>query len=180
VTDKDKRYRYCPICAAPLTKQSINGENRKACKKNSCDYIEWNNPTPVLAAIVQAADKIVLVRALGWPEDWFGLVTGFHESGETAENGVVREVKEELGLSCQVESLVGVYSFFQMNQVIIAYHVLLDQGDIVLDVNELVDYKKIPISELQPWPSGTGIAVQDWLKTKGIEKEPMSFLRTKK
>jgi NADH pyrophosphatase NudC (nudix superfamily) len=180
MSNEEKRYRYCPICATPLKKQSINGENRKACGKNSCNYIEWNNPIPVLAAIVQAGDNVVLVRALGWPEDWFGLVTGFHESGETAEDGVVREVKEELGLNCQVEGLVGVYSFFQMNQVIIAYHVLLDKGDIALDVNELVDYKKIPIKELQPWPSGTGMAVQDWLKTKGIEKEPMPFLRTKK
>ena len=176
---EDKRHSFCPICATPLTKQAINGENRRACAKESCDYVEWNNPTPVLAAIAQTGDNVVLVRAIGWPKDWFGLVTGFHESGETAEDGVVREVKEELGLDCQVESLVGVYSFFQMNQVIIAYHVLLDEGDIMLDENELVDYKKIPIEELQPWPSGTGKAVQDWLKTKGIEKEPMPFLRTK-
>ena len=76
--------------------------------------------------------------------------------------------------------MVGVYSFFQMNQVIIAYHVMLDEGDIRLDSTELVDYKKIPINELQPWPSGTGKAVQDWLKTKGINKEPMPFLRAKK
>ena len=177
---ENKRHSFCPICATPLTKQSINGENRKACTKESCDYIEWNNPTPVVAAIVQAGDSIILVRAIGWPKDWFGLVTGFHESGETAEDGVVREVKEELGLDCQVESLVGVYSFFQMNQVIIAYHVLLEAGDIMLDATELVDYKKIPIEELQPWPSGTGKAVQDWLQTKGIEKEPMPFLRAKK
>jgi len=177
---ENKRHSFCPICAAPLTKQSINGENRKACTKESCDYIEWNNPTPVVAAIVQEGDSIVLVRAIGWPKDWFGLVTGFHESGETAEDGVAREVKEELGLDCQVESLVGVYSFFQMNQVIIAYHVLLDKGDITLDARELVDYKKIPINKLQPWPSGTGKAVQDWLKTKGIEKELMPFLRAKK
>ena len=67
-----------------------------------------------------------------------------------------------------------------MNQVIIAYHVLLDKGDIKLDARELVDFKTIPIEELQPWPSGTGKAVQDWLKTKGIEKEPMPFLRAKK
>jgi len=176
----DKRYSFCPICATALTRQSINGEDRKACTQESCNYVEWNNPTPVVAAIVQAGDNVVLVRALGWPKDWFGLVTGFHESGETAADGVAREVKEELGLECQVESLVGVYSFFQMNQIIIAYHVLLDKGDITLDKKELVDYKKIPIDELQPWPSGTGMAVQDWLKTKGIEKEPMPFLRAQK
>ena len=174
------RHMYCPICATPLSKQQVNGENRRACANASCDYVEWNNPTPVVAAIAQTGNSVVLVQAIGWPKDWFGLVTGFHESGETAEEGVVREVKEELGLDCQVESLVGVYSFFQMNQVIIAYHVLLDKGDIVLDATELVDYKKIPIEELQPWPSGTGKAVQDWLKTKGIEKEVMPFLRTQK
>ena len=176
----ETRHMYCPICATPLSKQQVNGENRRACANPSCDYVEWNNPTPVLAAIAQTGNNVVLVQAIGWPKDWFGLVTGFHESGETAEEGVVREVKEELGLGCQVESLVGVYSFFQLNQVIIAYHVLLDKGDVTLDKTELVNYKKIPIKKLQPWPSGTGKAVQDWLKTKGIEKETMSFLRTKK
>ena len=176
----ETRHMYCPICATPLSKQHVNGENRRACTNASCDYVEWNNPTPVVAAIAQTGDSVVLVQALGWPKDWFGLVTGFHEAGETAEEGIAREVKEELGLGCRVESLVGVYSFFQMNQVIITYHVLLDKGDITLDATELVDYKKIPIEELQPWPSCTGKAVQDWLKTKGIEKEAMPFLRTKK
>jgi len=176
----ETRHIYCPICATPLSKQQVNGENRRACTNPSCDYVEWNNPTPVLAAIAQTGNSVVLVQAIGWPKDWFGLVTGFHESGETAEEGVAREVEEELGLGCRVVSLVGVYSFFQLNQEIIAFHVLLDKGDITLDKTELVDYKKIPIEKLQPWPSGTGKAVQDWLKTKGIEKETMSFLRTKK
>ena len=176
----ETRHIYCPICATPLSKQQVNGENRRACTNLSCEYVEWNNPTPVLAAIAQTGNSVVLVQAIGWPKDWFGLVTGFHESGETAEEGVAREVEEELGLGCRVVSLVGVYSFFQLNQVIIAFHVLLDKGDITLDKTELVDYKKIPIEKLQPWPSGTGKAVQDWLKTKGIEKETMSFLRTKK
>ena len=176
----ETRHMYCPICATPLSKQQVNGENRRACANASCDYVEWNNPTPVVAAIAQTGNNVVLVQAIGWPKDWFGLVTGFHEAGETAEEGVVREIKEELGLGCQVESLVGVYSFFQLNQVIIAYHVLLDKGDIILDKTELVNHKKIPIEKLQPWPSGTGQAVQDWLKTKGIDKEVMPFLRTKK
>ena len=176
----ETRHMYCPICATPLSKQQVNGENRRACANPSSDYEEWNNPTPVLAAIAQTGNSVVLVQAIGWPKNWFGLVTGFHESGETAEEGVAREVEEELGLGCRVVSLVGVYSFFQLNQVIIAFHVLLDKGDITLDKTELVDYKKIPIEKLQPWPSGTGKAVQDWLKTKGIEKEVMPFLRTKK
>ena len=152
----ETRHMYCPICATPLSKQQVNGENRRACANPSCDYVEWNNPTPVLAAIAQTGNNVVLVQAIGWPKDWFGLVTGFHEAGETAEEGVVREIKEELGLGCQVESLVGVYSFFQLNQVIIAYHVLLDKGDITLDKQNWLTTKKYPSRNSNPGPAAPG------------------------
>ena len=38
--------------------------------------------------------EIVLVRSNGWPESWFGLVTGFLEKSETPAEGCLREVKE--------------------------------------------------------------------------------------
>jgi NADH pyrophosphatase NudC (nudix superfamily) len=168
-------YRFCPICSSPLSETIESGMKRKSCQKNDCEYVHWNNPTPVLAAITHRKNEVILIQAIGWPKHWYSLVTGFHEAGETAEEGALREVKEELGLNGEVKSLVGVYSFFQMNQVIIAYDVLVEEGDITLDSTELVDYKIVKTKNVRPWPSGTGQAMKDWLKTQGITNEELPF-----
>src|SRR5262245_5236726 len=97
----------------------IDGCVRLACSSR-CGYVFYGNPTPVVAAIVERDGAVVLVRNKGWPESWFGLVTGFLERGETPEQGVLREVKEELGLAGDVGELVGVYAFIERNQIIIA------------------------------------------------------------
>ena len=168
-------YKFCPVCTEPLESKTVGGAKRKQCTDKECVFVFWNNPTPVLAAITHRRDEVILIQAIGWPKHWYSLVTGFHESGETAEEGVLREVKEELGLNGTVQSLVGVYSFFEMNQVIIAYDVLVDEGDITLDPNELVDYKIIKTQELKTWPSGTGQAAKDWLASQGIANKELSF-----
>ena len=168
-------YKFCPICSSPLTQTIESGITRKSCIQTDCEYVHWNNPTPVLAAIAHRNDEVILVQAIGWPKHWYSLVTGFHEAGETAEEGVLREVKEEIGLNSEVKSLIGVYSFLQMNQVIIAYDVLVEEGEITLDRTELVDYKTIKTKDIRPWPSGTGQAVKDWLDKQGITNKEMAF-----
>jgi NAD+ diphosphatase len=132
---------------------------RLACP--SCGWIHYDNPTPVVAAIVQQGDEVILVAQHGWPESWFGLVTGFLERHETPEAGVLRELDEELGLRGTVESLVGAYSFEQKNELIVAYHVKAE-GEVRLGA-ELRAIKRVPIAKLKPWPFGTGLAVKDWL-----------------
>ena len=102
------------------------------------------------------------------------------EAGESPEEGIAREVREEIGLDCKVGSLLGVYEFIQMNQIIIAYDVFLSQGEIKLDKEELVDFKLVSSSDLRPWPSGTGQAVKKWLHQRGIENEEIEFKKFKK
>lgn len=130
------------------------------------DFVFWNNPLPVVAAIVQMGPgehegEVVLVRNHGWPEKMFGLVTGFLEKGESPEQGVLRELREELGLEGEVVRLVGVYSFEQRNELIVAYHVRA-HGTIALG-EEIAQVKSVPREKLRPWPFGTGLAVKDWL-----------------
>ena len=60
----------------------------------SCDYVFWNNPTPVVAAIIELNDTIILVRNKGWPEKMYGLITGFLEKGEPPEAGILRELEK--------------------------------------------------------------------------------------
>lgn len=121
------------------------------------------SPVPVVAAIVEHEGAVVLVRGHGWPDGWYGLVTGFLEFEENPDAAVRREVGEELGLVVETGSLVGVvYPFVQMNQVIIASH-LKTSGEIAIDGSELAGFKRVPLDELTPWDFGTGATVRDFL-----------------
>lgn len=158
--------KFCLRCGTALTAHEEEGRSRPRCP--SCGWIHYGNPTPVVAAIVEHREndadepRIVLVRNHGWPAKWLGVVTGFLEAGESPEEGIVREVKEELGLeNAIVRSLVGVYAFAQRNELIVAYHVSA-VGPITLGA-ELEAHKRVAIEKLQPWPFGTGHAVKDWL-----------------
>jgi NAD+ diphosphatase len=156
-----ERRAFCVRCGGRLVPTKESGVDRRGCEKEGCGYIDYDNPTPVVAAIVQVGEDVILVRPPSFPEKFFGLVTGFLERGERPDEGVVREVKEEIGLDAKVEALIGVYPFFMMNQVIITYHVTAE-GEITLG-EEIAAYKRIPIAKLRPWPMGTGEAVRDFL-----------------
>lgn len=174
---RPEKMKFCPQCGKTLILAEHGGRARKACPDTSCGYVHWNNPIPVIAAIVERNDHVVLVRSIGWPDGWYGLVTGFLEAGETPEEGVMREVKEEIGIEPVFGRFIGVYPFRRMNQVIMAYHVTAHEGDISLDTTELEGYKEVPIDQVVPWAAGTGYALRDWLKSKGIEKEPIKLRR---
>ena len=158
---------YCPLCRQELVTGHIGGRDRSVCPSGECDYVKWDNPIPVVAAIVELDGHIVLTRNKGWPEKWYGLVAGFLERGETPEAGVLREVREELGLSGEIAAFVGYYSYHQRNQLILAFHVTA-AGEITLG-DELEDARLVAPEEVRPWKIGTGPALRDWLNTKGIQ-----------
>lgn len=161
-----KSFNYCPLCGKSLITMQRGDRERLACPDSSCGFVHWDNPTPVVAAVLEHQGNIVLVRSHGWPEKWFGLVTGFLEKGESPEEAVLREVKEETGLEATSVAFIGHYPFAQMNQIIIAYHVEAKGGEIVLDTQELAGYKEVPIEKVKPWPMATGLALRDWLERR--------------
>ena len=154
------KFNYCPSCAAPLVQTCGDGPPRQPCTAG-CGFVHYDNPTPVVAAIVQVEQDVVLVQNEGWPGSWFGLVTGFVEKQEAPDRAILREVSEELGLDGEIIELVGVYGFEAMNQTIITYHVMAD--GVPHAGEELRAIKLVPVGELKPWPMGTGRAVADWL-----------------
>lgn len=153
--------RFCPRCARELIDRTAVDVVRRVCPDDACGYVFYDNPLPVVAALLEHEGSVLLVRSRGWPAGWFGLVTGFLERGETAEQGIVREVKEETGLDAEVAGLIGVYDFVERNEVIIAYHVR-GHGSVTLG-DELEAFKPVAPEKLRAWPFGTGHAVRDWL-----------------
>ena len=166
-------FQFCPSCATPLQfiVQAEDGGDKERLRCPACGWTHWNNPTPVLAAIVEYRGQVLLARNAAWPGKMFALITGFMEAGESPQEGIAREVKEETNLDVTQVNLVGAYEFLRMNQVIIAYPVVA-HGDVRLSP-ELVDYRLVDLPDLRCWPAGTGYALADWLRTRG--HEPVFF-----
>ncbi len=164
--------RFCQQCgtALQLIELAEDGGPKQRLRCPACGWTHWNNPTPVLAAVVECTDRggrILLARNAAWAGRMFALITGFMEAGETAQQGITREVAEETNLQVHALSLIGVYDFQRMNQVIICFHAQAT-GDIKLSP-ELAEYKLFAPADVRCWPAGTGHAMADWLRSRGYE-----------
>jgi len=173
-------YRYCPRCATELQplSQLEDGGHKVRLRCPACGWTHWNNPTPVLAAVIECADRegrVLLARNAAWSGRMFALITGFMEAGESPEHGIRREVAEETALQVDALNLIGVYEFERMNQVIIAYHAVA-RGEIRLSP-ELAEYKLFAPQDIVCWPAGTGFALADWLRSRGHEPRFMELRR---
>jgi len=173
-------FRFCPACGTglQLIEQLEDGGLKVRLRCPACSWTHWNNPTPVLAAVIECADqggRVLLARNAAWSGRMFALITGFMEAGETPEEGITREVAEETSLEVLKLDLIGVYDFQRMNQIIIAYHAVA-RGEVRLSP-ELVEYKMFEPADLVCWPAGTGYALAEWLRRRGIEPKFMDFPR---
>ena len=164
--------RFCLHCGQGLVPQTLpeDGGAKERLRCLACGWTHWNNPTPVLAAVVECSDRdgqVLLARNAAWPGRMFALITGFMEAGETPQEGIRREVAEETALEVEQLGLIGVYDFQRMNQVIIAYHALA-RGEVRLSP-ELSEYRLFAPAQLRCWRAGTGYALADWLRSRGHE-----------
>ncbi len=165
-------HRFCPHCATALQPIVLaeDGGDKQRLRCPACTWTHWNNPTPVLAAVIECMDRdgqLLLACNAAWPGRFFGLITGFMEAGETPQDGITREVVEETSLQVESLSLIGVYDFQRMNQLIVAYHVQA-RGEVRLSP-ELSEFKLFTPERVRCWRAGTGHALADWLRGRGHE-----------
>lgn len=144
--------KFCPQCGSALRKKQIDELERLACDR-TCGYVHWDNPTPVVAAIVRCNEKFILARNAKWPEGRFSLIAGFLEAFESPEPAILRETQEELGLIGQTATFIGHYTFPQRNQIIIAYLVEAT-GEIQLNKQELLEALELSAEELKAFDFG--------------------------
>lgn len=99
---------YCWECGGKAESVFADGRVRKVCTE--CKTILYENPFPTTAAlVVNSNDELLLVKRSVRPaKGHWCLPGGFLELGESPEQGVLRELKEETNLEGQVQSLIGI------------------------------------------------------------------------
>lgn len=98
--------RYCLHCGTSLSVAKLDGRERPRCER--CGWIWWGHAMPVVLVLaVSPIGKVVLTRDRRFPPERWGLVAGYIERGETAEQAALRELEEEAGLIGRAARVVG-------------------------------------------------------------------------
>ncbi|MBM3324643.1 MAG: NUDIX hydrolase [Calditrichaeota bacterium] len=101
--------RYCTVCGGVLDRVEIEERSRSVC--GACGRIHYVNPIPSVVAVLEQEGKVLLVqRAVQPGKGYWCLPGGFIETGETAQDAIAREVREETGLECRPLELLDVCS----------------------------------------------------------------------
>src|SRR6185295_4409721 len=103
--------RYCSRCGRDLIERYVPEERRMRRRCEGCGLIQYENPRVVASVIVERDGLLLLQRRAMEPRAGFWTFPGgFLEVGEGAEDGAVRETREETGLDVTLTGLLGVYS----------------------------------------------------------------------
>lgn len=101
-------YKFCPQCKTELKTKIDEGYKRLYCPK--CDFVYYNNSRPTASAVITDGNKVLLCRRDIEPfKNFWDLPGGFLEEGEHPEEGVRREIKEELGIEIEIIDMLGIF-----------------------------------------------------------------------
>jgi NADH pyrophosphatase NudC (nudix superfamily) len=99
-------FLFCPYDGTRLTPRHAEGVSRPTCP--ACDFVDYANPKPCVAVLIEQAGKLLLgKRAVEPAKGMWDILGGFIDAGETAENAVHREIKEETGLDVTITRYLG-------------------------------------------------------------------------
>src|SRR2546428_6987677 len=90
------RMKFCPSCASPLSPRELEGHTRLVCSSETCGYVFYDNPAPVVAALIEHGETVLLVRNKGWPEKGYGLSPGSRVKGPPPHQADRRAARQRL------------------------------------------------------------------------------------
>jgi NAD+ diphosphatase len=138
------RHRFCPNCGAPT--RVVEGGWRRDCP--SCKVQHFPRTDPVAIMLPIAGDRCVLGRSPRFAASMWSCLAGFIEPGETIEDAVRREVREEVGIVCGRVSYFASQPWPFPMSLMIGCHAEAMSEDIVIDRSELEDARWFDREEL--------------------------------
>lgn len=183
----DRHTRYCGVCGAPM---ELHTDISKRCTR--CGREVWPQLATAIIVLVhrkridvstrEEVDEVLLVHARNFRGNFYGLVAGFVETGETLEEAVHREVMEETGITIRNLRYFGSQPWPYPCGLMVGFHADYESGDIHLQAEELSKGAWFRRDHLPQIPEKLSIArrlIDDWLENN-FENNSTNYCQNKK
>ena len=157
----DHQHQYCGICGAPMEWASIIS---KRCTR--CGEELWPKLSTAIIVLVCRGEEALLVKAKNFRRDYYGLVAGFVETGETLEECVAREVMEETGLRIENIRYFASQPWPYPMGLMIGFKADYVEGDIALrdgELREAAFFTRDTVPAIPGKMSMARMLIDDWL-----------------
>ena len=119
-----RRHRFCANCGKPT--EHADGGHERHCP--ACDAHHFPRTDPVVIVRVVDGARLLLGRQARWPEGRFSVLAGFVEPGETLEEAVRREVREESSVEVGEAGYVASQPWPFPSSLMIGFHAVANGG----------------------------------------------------
>jgi NAD+ diphosphatase len=138
------RHRFCPNCGAATVLSQAGW--RRDCPSCKAEHFPRTDPVVIMLAI--AGERCVLGRSPRFPQTMWSCLAGFAEPGESIEEAVRREVREEVGLTCARVKYFASQPWPFPSSLMIGCHAEALTEEIVIDKSEIEDARWFDREEL--------------------------------
>lgn len=145
---------FCGKCGLPSENKS--DELARICP--SCGTIVYPTISPAIIVAVEKDDSILLARAANFKRNMYSVIAGFLEPGETLDDCVRREVKEEVGIEVKNIKYFGSESWPYPNSLMIGFTAEYAGGNLTIDKKEINDANWYKVDNLPQIPSNISIS----------------------
>ncbi len=160
--DWRRNHRYCGRCGSPTA--LVDGDRATRCP--SCGLFNYPRLSPAVIMTVEREGSILLAHGVNFQPGVYSCVAGFVEPGESLEEAVAREVREETGIEVNDIRYFGSQPWPFPNSLMIGFNATYAGGDIVLEDAEIGDAKWFTPDAMPQLPGPISIArrlIDDWL-----------------
>lgn len=160
-------FTYCPHCGSKLISKEIGDEGFiPYCE--SCEIPLWDMfTTSIITAVVNEYNEVALLRQDYVSTTKYVCVAGIMKLGESAEETVIREVKEEIGQDVESLSFVRSFPYEKKEMLMLGYKAVVKKKVFTLS-GEVDSVKWVPFEDALPLLREGSIA---WQLVKSVIKE---------
>jgi len=133
IMDWDRSHQFCGRCGTATELKS--GERSRACP--SCNQVHYPRIAPAVMALVRRGREFLLARSPHFPPGMYSALAGFTEPGETLEQTLIREVREEVNLEIANIRYFASQPWPFPHSLMIAFHVDYAGGEMTPDNSEI-------------------------------------------